>query len=123
MNKKIAASFQRKAQLVISLCLLLGALGALTIGYTQGSQRPLTLREAVIKEDARTLRAREGFVFEVTANKKIRVVERKTRRFVVLTDGICAGGCKQCSALLNPEGKTICAGCNANPNCKLPNAF
>lgn len=123
MNNQIATSLQRKAQIVVSLCLLLGALGALTIGYTQESKRPLTLRDAVIKEDARTLRAREGFKFEKTADKKISVVEIKTRRRVVMGDGICGGGCSACSAILDMDGKTKCLGCNANPDCKLSGAF
>jgi cell division protein FtsL len=123
MNKKIATSLQRKSKLVLSLCLLLGALGALTIVYTQKAQRQLTLRDAVIKENARTLRAREGFRFEKNADKKISVVEIKTRRRVVMGDGICGGGCSACSALLDMDGKTRCLGCNANPDCKLSSAF
>ena len=122
MNDQITTSFQRKAQLVLSLCLLLGALGVLASGYTQEAQRPLTLRDTVIKEDAQTLRARDGFEF-VKAGKLIKVVERKTRRFVVMGDGICGGGCSACSALLDPDGKTKCKGCNNNSACKLTGAF
>lgn len=122
MNTKSATSFRHKALFALSLCLLLGALGGLVSGFTQNSQAPLKVRDVVIKEDAQTLRAKEGFQF-VQEGKRIKVVERSTRRFVVMGDGICGGGCGSCSALIDPKGKTVCKGCNANPDCKLSGAF
>ena len=122
MNTQPATSFRRQAQFVLLLCLLLGALGALVSGFTQKAPPPLTLRDAVIKENAQTLRAKEGFEF-VKAGKRIKVVERKTKRFVVMDDGICGGGCSSCSALIDAGGKIVCKGCNSDSNCQLKGAF
>lgn len=120
MNNQVRPSFRRKAKLVLYLCLLLGAM---TIVYAQKAERPLTLRDAVIKQDARTLRARKGFQFEETADKKISVVEIKTRRRVTIGDGICDGGCSSCSAIIDLDGKIRCLGCSSNPACKLSGVF
>ena len=119
MNKPIATSLQRKAQFALCLCLLVGVLGALTNGYTQKTQRPLRAQHAVEKENATTLRAKKGFRFELNASKKIVAVEISTRRFVVMSDGICGGGCTACSGLIDSDNKIICKGCNANSACKL----
>ena len=122
MNSRITTSFQRNARLVFSLGLLLSLLGVLVSGDAQEAPRPLKVSEAVVKENAQTLRARAGFDF-VKVGKQIRVVERKTRRFVALSDGICGGGCSACSSLLDFDGKIKCLGCNANSACKLTGAF
>lgn len=122
MNHQGATAVRRKAQIILFLCLLLGALGELVSGFTQKAKAPLTVREAVSKENAQTLRAKEGFEF-VKSGKQIKVVERKTNRFVVLGDGICSGGCSACSALIDSNGKTVCKGCNGNSACQLNGAF
>jgi hypothetical protein len=122
MNDQPVTSFRRKAPFVLIFGLLLGALGAMVSGFTQKAQPPLKLRDAVIKENAQTLRAKEGFEF-VKAGKQIKVVERKTQRFVVMGDGICGGGCSACSALIDVNGKTVCKGCNNNSACQLSGAF
>jgi hypothetical protein len=111
-----------QAPFVFLLCLLFSLLGVLVSGFTQKSPAPLKVRDAVIKENAHTLRAKPGFEF-VQEGKRIKVVERSTRRFVALSDGICGGGCSSCSGLVDANGKTICKGCNANPDCKLSEAF
>lgn len=118
MNKPFATSLQRKAQFVLALCFLISMLSALTNGYTQKAQRPLTQQDAVERENATTLRAKKGFKFE-KSGKKIVAVEITTRRFVALSDGICGGGCSACSGLIDSEDKIICRGCNANSACKL----
>ncbi|HEX4950775.1 MAG TPA: hypothetical protein VFZ34_29205 [Blastocatellia bacterium] len=122
MNDQPATSLQHKVHFIFVVGLLLSLLGVLVSGFTQKSPRPLTVREAVVKENANTLRAKEGFEF-VQEGKRIKVVERSTRRFVVMGDGICGGGCSACSALIDEKGKTVCKGCNANPDCKLSGAF
>lgn len=108
-----------QVQLVLALGLMLGMLVS---GFTQKTQAPLKVRDAVVKEDARTLRPKPGFEF-VQEGKRIKVVERSTRRFVVMGDGICGGGCSSCSALIDANGKTVCKGCNANAECKLSGVF
>ena len=118
MNKPIITSLRRPIQFFVCLCFLVGALGTLTSGYTQKTTRPLTLQDAVEKENATTLRPKEGFKFEMSG-KKIVAVEISTRRFVALSDGICGGGCASCSALIDSDGKTRCKGCNGNSACKL----
>lgn len=118
MNKPFATSSQRKAQFVLALCFLVSVLSALTSGFTQKTQRPLTQQDAVERENATTLRAKKGFKFE-KSGKKIVAVEITTRRFVALSDGICGGGCTACSALIDSDEKLICKGCNANSACKL----
>lgn len=118
MNKPSATSLPRPVQFFVCLCLLVGVLGALTSGYTQKAPRPLTRQDAVEKENATTLRAKKGFKFELSG-KKIVAVEVSTRRFVALSDGICGGGGKSCSALLDSDEKVSCKGCNGNSACKL----
>jgi hypothetical protein len=110
---------RRKTPLALIVSLLLGVLVS---GFTQKSPATLKVRDAVIKENAQTLRAKPGFEF-VQEGKRIKVVERSTRRFVALSDGICGGGCSSCSALIDANGKTVCKGCNANAECKLSSAF
>lgn len=122
MKSQIATSLRRRWPLALVLCFLLSLIGVLVSGFTQKTQPPLKLQDAIVKEDARTLRPKEGFEF-VKSGKQIKVVERKTQRFVVLGDGICGGGCSACSALIDSNGKTICKGCNSSPDCKLSGAF
>lgn len=122
MNDQPVPLLHRKVPLILLVGVLLSALGVLVSGFTQKAQAPLKVRDIVIKENAQTLRAKAGFEF-VQEGKRIKVVERSTRRFVVMGDGICGGGCSSCSALLDANGKTVCKGCNANPDCKLSSAF
>lgn len=122
MNAQPVTSFRRKAHFVLMLGILGCLLGVLVSGFSQKTPAPLKVSDAVIKEDARTLRPKPGFEF-VQEGKRIKVVERSTRRFVVMGDGICGGGCSSCSALIDEKGKTVCKGCNANPDCKLSGAF
>jgi len=73
MNKLVVTSLPRRVQFFVCLCFLVGALGTLTSGYTQKTTRPLTLQDAVEKENATTLRPKKGFKFEMSGKKIVAV--------------------------------------------------